>query len=66
MQASTMLELAMRDVDPHDLFRTDKISGWNKPVVISSIVSTCVRAEEATYIVRSYIYAVILYSYAVN
>jgi hypothetical protein len=40
----------------------------NKSTVILSVhayVRTCVRAEEATYLVRAYIYVVTLYSFIV-
>jgi hypothetical protein len=57
-----MLELAIASSDGWDLFHIDKTASEENQRLLFTIVRTCVRAEEATCIVRSYICVLTLYS----
>jgi hypothetical protein len=61
-----MLELAIASSARWNLFRINKTASGENQRLLFTIVRTCVRAEEATCIVRSYICVLTLYSFIVT
>jgi hypothetical protein len=62
-----MLELAITKLVSGFISQTNnQRNKSNGHIYYRAYVRTCVRAEEATYIIRSYIYVVTLYSFIVT